>query len=91
MFFYNSALLMEAGWFEIARALVTATFGVYLLSGGVIGWFARARAPWLIRLMLVAAALLMIEGGLWTDLAGLGLTVLAYLIQRQRGATLAAA
>jgi TRAP-type uncharacterized transport system fused permease subunit len=91
MFFYNSAWLMEAGWFEIARALVTATFGVYLLSGGVIGWFARARAPWLIRLMLVAAALLMIEGGLWTDLAGLGLTVLAYLIQRQRGATLAAA
>ena len=37
MFFYNGALLMEAGWFDIARALVTALFGVYMLSGGVMG------------------------------------------------------
>jgi len=91
MFFYNSALLMEADWFEIARALVTATFGVYLLSGGVIGWFGRAAASWLVRLMLIVAALMMIEGSIWTDLAGIGLTVVAFLIQRQRSAGVAAA
>jgi len=91
MFFYNDALLMEAGWFEIARALVTATFGVYLLSGGVMGWFARVAAPWATRLLLILAALMMIEGGLWTDLGGVGAAVLAFLMQRQRRARLAPA
>ncbi|HAE48980.1 MAG TPA: C4-dicarboxylate ABC transporter permease [Tistrella mobilis] len=91
MFFYNGALLMEAGWVEIARALVTATFGVYLLSAGVLGWFARSAAPVLVRLLLVAAALMTIEGGVWTDLAGIGLAVVAFLIQRKRAPGLAAA
>ena len=91
MFFYNSALLMEAGWFEIARALVTATFGVYMLSGGVLGWFARVSASWVTRVLLIAAALLMIEGGLWTDLTGIALAVLAFVIQKQRKARLATA
>ena len=91
MFFYNSALLMEGGWFEIGRALITATFGVYLLSAGVLGWFARSSAPVLVRLLLVAAALLTIEGGLWTDLAGIALAVIAMLIQRKRAPALAAA
>jgi len=91
MFFYNSALLMEGGWFEIGRALITATFGVYLLSAGVLGWFARSSAPVLVRLLLVAAALLTIEGGLWTDLAGIALAVIAMLIQRKRAPALATA
>src|SRR5690554_6381827 len=91
MFFYNGALLMEAGWVEIARALVTATFGVYLLSAGVLGWFARSAAPVLVRLLLVAAALMTIEGGVWTDLADIGLAVVAFLIQRKRAPGLAAA
>ena len=91
MFFYNGALLMEAEWVEIARALITAVFGVYLLSAGVLGWFAKSAAPVLVRLLLVAAALLTIEGGMWTDLAGIGLAVIAFLIQRKRAPGLAAA
>lgn len=84
MFFYNGALLMEGAWLEIARSLITATFGVYLLSGSVMGWFARASAPWFIRVCLVAAALLMIEGGVVTDVLGIVLAMLAFIIQRQR-------
>jgi TRAP transporter 4TM/12TM fusion protein len=91
MFFYNGALLMDAGWFEIARALVTATFGVYLLSGGVLGWFGKVSAPWVTRLLLIGAALLMIEGGIWTDLSGIAMAVLAFVMQRQRRARLAPA
>jgi TRAP-type uncharacterized transport system fused permease subunit len=91
MFFYNSALLMEGSWFEIARALVTATFGVYLLSGGVMGWMFKVQAAWPVRILLILAALLMIEGGLITDGAGIGAAVLAFLIQRQRRARLAPA
>ncbi|MDX1457066.1 MAG: TRAP transporter fused permease subunit [Marinobacter sp.] len=86
MFFYNSALLMDAGLFEIARALVTATFGVYLLAGAVQGWFVGQKASALIRLVLLAAALLMIEGGMVTDLVGVAAVVLAYLAQKKLGA-----
>ena len=91
MFFYNSALLMEAEWFEIARALVTATLGVYLLSAGVMGWFGRVAGNWPVRLLLITAALLTIEGGVWTDLSGIGLAVVAWLIQRKRAPKLAPA
>ena len=35
------------------------------------------------RLLLIGAALLMIEGGLWTDLSGIALAVVAFLAQRQ--------
>ena len=91
MFFYNDALLMEAGWFEVARALVTATFGVYILSAGVLGWFARVSAPWVTRLLLIVSAILMIEGGIWTDFAGFMLVVVAFLMQRQRAGKVATA
>lgn len=84
MFFYNGALLMNADAVEIARALVTAILGVYLLSGGVMGWFSQARASWLARVMLIGSALLMIEGGLITDLIGITLGAAMFLHQRQR-------
>ena len=69
-------------WFEVIRAGITATFGVFLLSGGVQGWFVGQRAAWFIRLGLIAAALFMIEGGLITDLIGIGVTASAWLVQR---------
>jgi TRAP transporter 4TM/12TM fusion protein len=82
MFFYNAALLMDGGTFEIARAMVTAVFGVFLLSAGVQGWFIGARATPILRVGLVATAFLMIEGGLVSDLLGVGSAVALYLVQR---------
>lgn len=82
MFFYNSALLMDGSWLEIIRALVTACFGVFLLTSGVQGWFLNRRAVWFLRVILIVAALLMIEGGLITDLIGVGTAAVVYFIQR---------
>ncbi len=82
MFFYNSALLMDGTWYEVGRAGLTAVFGVFLLSGGVQGWFLGRRAAWFIRAGLVLAALFMIEGGLVTDLVGVGTVVGVWLVQR---------
>ncbi|MEO1563231.1 MAG: TRAP transporter fused permease subunit [Pseudomonadota bacterium] len=82
MFFYNSALLMEGTWFEIARAALTAFVGVFLLSSGVQGWFMGTRSVWYLRLGLVAAALFMIEGGLISDAIGISIAVGVYLIQK---------
>lgn len=73
MFFYNGALLMDGTWFEVIRAGLTAVFGVYLLSGGVQGWFMNAKVAWFMRLGLIFASLCMIEGGWISDLIGVGL------------------
>jgi TRAP transporter 4TM/12TM fusion protein len=82
MFFYNGAILMDGTWFEVLRAGVTATIGVFLLSSGVQGWFLGARSAWFIRAIVLAAALFMIEGGIASDLVGIAAAVAAYVIQR---------
>ena len=82
MFFYNGALLMQAPWFDVARALATALIGVYLLSSALQGWFNGARIAWFIRAGLGVAALMMIEGGLVTDVSGIAIAVALYFVQR---------
>jgi TRAP transporter 4TM/12TM fusion protein len=82
MFFYNGALLMEGEWPAIARSVITATVGVFLLAAAVQGWFMGSGAAWFIRLGLLIAALMMIEGGLVTDVAGVALAVALFFVQK---------
>jgi TRAP transporter 4TM/12TM fusion protein len=82
MFFYNGALLMDGVWYEVLRAAITAIVGVFLLSSGVQGWFVGKRAVWFVRVILIAAALFMIEGGLISDAIGIALIVSAVAIQK---------
>ena len=82
MFFYNSALLMEGTWPEILRASVTAIFGVWLLSAGAQGYFMNGRVVWFMRLALVVGALMLIEGGLVSDLIGIAIAVATVVVQR---------
>lgn len=82
MFFYNGALLMDAEPIAIIRALVTAVVGVYLLSSGVQAWFLRYAAPWYLRILLIIAAFLMIEGGIYTDIAGVAAGAIAFFVQK---------
>lgn len=82
MFFYNSSLLMDGTTLEIIRAAGTAIVGVFLLSSGVQGWFLGGVPAWFLRVALIVAALLMIEGGLVSDIAGLGTAAAVFFIQR---------
>lgn len=82
MFFYNSAILMEGSWPEVIRSGITATFGVFLLSSGVQGWFMGSRPVWFLRVGLILAALFMIEGGWLSDLVGVGTAVAIFFIQK---------
>ncbi|MBF9036247.1 TRAP transporter fused permease subunit [Rhodobacterales bacterium HKCCE2091] len=97
MFFYNGNLLMQGAevveqgrelvhtaphWYNLVRAGVTALFGVFLLSSGIQGWFMGGRAVWYLRVALLIAALCMIEGGWMTDLAGVVIAAVAWIIQR---------
>ena len=82
MFFYNSALLMDAPWIRIVQALLTASFGVYLLAAGVQGWYFAKNAGWLVRAGLVVAALLLIAGGWVTDVMGVALALALMGVQK---------
>ncbi len=82
MFFYNSALLMEAHTLEIIRAFLTAMLGVFLLASGVQGWFFGKKTVWFLRAALIGTALVLIEGSVITDVIGIGMAVLVFFVQR---------
>ncbi len=82
MFFYNTALLMEGTWLQIIQAGVTAAVGVFLLACAVQGWFWGRNAAWPSRLLLLVAALCLIQGGIITDGIGIVLTAAAFGLQR---------
>ena len=86
MFFYSHALLMQGEWYEILHVFVTAGLGIYLLSAAVQGWFfgLLGVAP---RLVLLVAALAMIQGGWISDAIGLGVGAAIFLYQKRMVST----
>ncbi len=85
MFVYGPALLGLAPPVEVALSVATAAVGIFALSVSMIGWLGvglplAERAAWL------AASLLLIKPGLWTDGLGLALFValLGYALYRYR-------
>ena len=74
----KAALLMIGDWTTIALATTTAAIGVICLAASLHGWiFGKARM-WQ-RALFLAAALLLIKPGLYTDLAGLALIAVGSL------------
>jgi TRAP transporter 4TM/12TM fusion protein len=82
MFFTSPALLMQGTWFEIVHVVVTASLGIYLLSSTVQGWF-FGQLSTVLRVVLMLAALGMIEGSWFTDAIGLGAAVLVWALQKR--------
>ncbi|MBI2544158.1 MAG: TRAP transporter fused permease subunit [Candidatus Rokubacteria bacterium] len=83
MFVYAPALLLQGPWLEIAWATVTACVGVIALAAGAMGFLLRP-ANWIERFTLVAAALLLIKPGIYTDMAGFVLLAAVWAFQRLR-------
>lgn len=70
MFVLGPAMVLIGTWEEIALALVTGAIGTMALAGAVQGYFLRvASIP--ARLVLLAAAMLLIKPGWDTDILGL--------------------
>jgi len=80
-FVYNPALLFSGPWSEILRAVATGTVGVVALAAGLEGYFLRP-ARWLERGLFLAAAVLLIDPGLTSDVIGLGLLGAGLGLQR---------
>jgi TRAP transporter 4TM/12TM fusion protein len=81
MFVYGPALLMIGSSTEILIAIISASIGVVVLSAGLMGWLLRGATP-VERIILIAAALLLIKPGLYTDIVGCLLVVTVVLSQR---------
>lgn len=82
MFVFAPSLLLMGDPATVAWAVVTATIGVMCLAGGLHEYFFFGPARWWDRLMLLAAALVLIKPGLMSDLLGLGLICLTAASQR---------
>ncbi len=88
MFVYEPALLMiGAEWYFILQAAVTASIGTICLAGSLAGYFI-APTTRVQRVVLFAAALLLIKPGWITDLVGL--VLLAAIVASQLAARRAA-
>ncbi|WP_338109933.1 TRAP transporter fused permease subunit [Roseibium polysiphoniae] len=82
MFFYSDAMLMQGELVDTVHVAATAIVGVYMLSSAIQGWFFGKAGP-AARIALLVAALAMIEAGWITDVIGLGIGVLVFLLQKK--------
>ena len=82
MFVFSPALLLEGSYSEVALAVVMSLIGVYLLAVALGGVWRIALHP-LPRLVCLAAAILTIWPGVFTDAVGIGLALLVYVYQKK--------
>jgi TRAP-type uncharacterized transport system fused permease subunit len=83
MFVYNNSLLLMGSVVDIIFAVLTAVIGVICLGSGIIGYFLEKIRAWE-RLIIFAAAFLLIKTGFITDIAGL-ICVLTVIFLQLKG------
>ena len=81
MFFFAPALLMQGSALEILHVVVTAGVGIYFMASAVQGWMFGPLNP-VLRVVALVGALGMIMGGWMSDLVGLTVAGLVFVIQR---------
>lgn len=91
MFWLSPALLAQGEPLAIAQALVTATFGVWLLACATEGWMLEGPLPLPLRIAAGAAGLALMVPEVVTDLGGLAVGIGLVLWQRRTHRPAAAA
>jgi TRAP-type uncharacterized transport system fused permease subunit len=84
MFVYNNSLLLMGSVFHILISIFTAIIGVICLGSGIIGHLLNGTRLF-DRLLLFAAAFLLISPGVTTDLIGFLCVGLAVVLQLKAG------
>ncbi|MEZ7848874.1 MAG: DUF3394 domain-containing protein, partial [Polaromonas sp.] len=81
MFVFSPSLLLMGDFVTISTAAITSILGVICLAGWLHEYFFFGRARWWERILLIAAALVLIKPGAMSDLIGLGLIALIVVSQ----------
>ena len=81
MFVYSNSLLMIGGVGLVIRSAVTAFAGTIIFAHAVTRWFLH-KTNILVTIMLAASSLLMISSGLTTDLIGIGIAAVCFVLQK---------
>jgi TRAP transporter 4TM/12TM fusion protein len=81
MFVYFPSLLFIGSAFDIITSAISASFGVMALAAGMMGWFVKEVKTWE-RILLLAAAILLIKPGFYTDAAGYIILIVIFLEQK---------
>ena len=68
-------------WYEIILLVVTALCGIYIISAGMEGYMFK-KMPWWERVLALVGGLCMVIPGITTDLVGLALIVLVFILQK---------
>lgn len=84
MFIYSPTLLMEGHPLAIVQAVITAMIGIYGLAASLEGYM-HGKTPIWVRVLLFFAALMLLDGGMVTDIIGVGILVAVYLYQKKFG------
>ena len=82
MFIFNPAMLLIGSPLEVIEVAVTSLLGTFALACGMQGWLMGRAIPFALRIPLIAGAILLIKPGIYTDLAGIGLLILTYILSR---------
>ena len=81
IFLLNPAILLEGAGMEVVIASATAILGVFCLTGAIEGYMFKYWSP-VSRVMLAVGALLMMIPGTMTDLIGIGLAVVGFVLDK---------
>jgi TRAP-type uncharacterized transport system fused permease subunit len=93
MFVFGPSLLLIGDWMTILVTTVTATIGVVCLAAGLHNYFFFGATRVWERVMLIAAALVLIKPGIFSDLIGaslIGLTIASQFLIKPAAAAAAA-
>lgn len=81
MFVVNPALIMQGDWGPIIQAATTAVTAMWVLASALEGYLYRVGIlRWPTRILLFATGGLFLFPGLKTDLIGIALLLLTYLL-----------
>ncbi len=67
----------------VIKAIITAIIGMMGIATGFTGYF-RTTCSWWERIVLIVSGLLLVDAGTVTDIAGIGLFLVVYVVQRMR-------
>lgn len=87
IYVYNPMLLfVDAKLLPMIQAIITALIGVFLLAAATIGYY-KAKLSWFMRALAFGGALLLLVPGTRTDLVGLAVLAVIYILQCKKSKT----